>query len=100
MAVRVLDKHLREIRNIQVSRQDLDCLLPNKKEKLPSTTINAFGAYLQRTLDNASKGADDPAIFSSWLGAIALGVAEANENGSFEEHVILAVSVLLFNEIR
>ena len=88
-----IDGHIRQIRNIQVCHADLEPLLPQVKKKLPSTTINAFGAYLQRVLDEAPESTTDPIIFSSWLGPIASGkIKDGGIEGSFEEHVMAAVS--------
>jgi len=82
-----------QIRNIQVSQADLKPLLPEmKKKKLPSTTINAYGAYLQQVLDTAPNDSTDPIIFSSWLGPIASGkIKDGGIEGSFEQHVMAAV---------
>ena len=41
------DSQIRQIRNIQINWQDLESLLPGDN-KLPSTTINAYGAYAQQ----------------------------------------------------
>jgi hypothetical protein len=93
MAVPIIDGHIRQIRNIQVCRADLEPLLPQVKKKLPSTTINAYGAYLQQVLDEAPESTTDPIIFSSWLGPIASGkIKDGGNEGSFEQHVIAAVS--------
>lgn len=93
MAAPVLDRYIRQIRNIQVCHLDLEPLLPKEEQKLPSTTINAFGAYLQQVVDNAPEGPDDPAILSSWLGPLATNqIKDGGIEGSFEEHVIAAVS--------
>jgi len=51
------------------------------KIKLPNTTINAFGAYLHRVLDEAPESTTDPIIFS-WLGPIASGKIKDGGNGS------------------
>lgn len=89
----ILDGHIRKIRNIQVCRLDLEPLLPEQEKKLPSTTINAFGAYLQQVLDNDPHGADDPAILSSWLGPLATGkIKDGGIEGLFKEHIMAAVS--------
>ena len=88
----IIDGHLRQIRNIQVCRADLEPLLPQVKKKLPSTTINAFGAYLQHALNEAAETTTDPIIFSSWLGPIASGkIKDGGIEGSFEQDVIAAV---------
>jgi hypothetical protein len=93
MSAAVLDQHIRQIRNIQICRQDLEPLLPDKQMKIPSSLINAFGAYLQKVLDDAPDGIDDPAIFSSWLGPIVTGtIKDGGIEGSFNEHVLAAVS--------
>ena len=83
-----------QIQNIQVCCADLEPLLPQvKKKKLPSTTINAYGAYLQQVLDNAPEDTTDPIIFSSWLSPIASGkIKDGGNEGSFEQHVMVAVS--------
>ena len=92
MVAPILDSNIRQIRNIQVSRADLEPLLPVTKKKLPSTTINAYGAYLQQVLDAAPKDSTDPIIFSSWLGPIASGkIKDGGIEGSFEQHVMAAV---------
>ena len=55
------------------------------KTKLPSTMINAYGAYLQQVLDAAPNDSTDPIIFSSWLGPIASGkIRDGGVEGSFE----------------
>jgi hypothetical protein len=93
MSGAVLDQHIRQIRNIQICHQDLEPLLPDRRIKIPSSLINAFGAHLQKVLDDAPDGIDDPAIFSSWLGPIVTGtVKDGGIEGSFEEHVLAAVS--------
>ena len=93
MSATVLDQHIRQIRNIQISHQDLEPLLPNQQTKIPSSLINAFGAHLQKVLDDAPDGIDNPAIFLSWLGPIVTGtVKDGGIEGSFEEHVLAAVS--------
>jgi hypothetical protein len=93
MAVPFIDGHIRQIRNIQVCRADLEPLLPQAERKFPSTTINAFGAYLQQVLNDAAESTTDPIIFSSWLGPIASGnIKDGGNEGSFEQHVMAAVS--------
>jgi hypothetical protein len=57
--------------------------------------INTFGAHLQKVLDNAPDGIDDSAIFSSWFGPMVTGtVKDGGIEGSFEEHVLAAVSYI------
>jgi hypothetical protein len=51
MAVSVLDGQICQVQNIQICQLDLALLLPKVKQKLPSTTINTFGAHLQQVLD-------------------------------------------------
>ena len=71
---------------------DLDPLLPKEKRRLPSTTINAFGAHLQKVLDVDQGVGDTLIIFSSWLGPIATGeIKDGGFKGSFKDHVIAAV---------
>jgi hypothetical protein len=63
----VLDSHTRSIRNIQIVRQDLFPLVAEnntKDKRLPSTTINAFGASIQDQFDSSDEGADF-CVFSS-----------------------------------
>src|SRR6266436_5912838 len=91
----VLDSHTRSIRNIQIVRQDLLPLVAesNKDKRLPSTTINAFGASIQDSFDNSDEGADF-CIFSSWLAVLADGKATENDEktvGAFRDHVMQAV---------
>ena len=77
-----------------MSRADLEPLLPDMKTKLPSTMINAYGAYLQQVLDAAPNDSTDPIIFSSWLGPIASGkIRDGGVEGSFERHVMVAVGL-------
>ena len=47
MAAPLLDSQTRHIRNIQVIKQDLEPLLPTRRQKIPGTTINAYGAVIQ-----------------------------------------------------
>jgi len=83
MATTAIDGLVRQIRNIQISSQDLTPLLPDQKQKLPSTTINAFRAYLQATVDADTSYANKPAIFSSWLGPLAAGeIKDGGNEGS------------------
>src|ERR1700683_3954173 len=92
MSGAVLDQHIRQIWNIQICHQDLKLLVPNQQMKIPSSLINAFGAHLQKVLDDALDGIDDPAIFSSWLGPMVMGtIKDGGIEGSFEEHVLAAV---------
>jgi hypothetical protein len=99
-----VDYHIRVIRNIQPCRVDLDVLSPDSKAKFPSSTVNAFGAYLQQTLDDGLASSMDgelsnnvPVILSSWLGLLATGKIEDGKNeGSFEGHIITAVSLTFF----
>ena len=91
----VLDSHTRSIRNIQIVRQDLFPLVAksNKDKRLPSATINAFGASIQDLFDDSDEGADF-CIFSSWLAVLADGkVSESDEKlvGTFGDHVMQAV---------
>jgi hypothetical protein len=84
------DLHLqvRKIRNIEIWRSDLLPLIVGNK-KIPSTPINAFGAQLQEL----EGGATDFIIFSSWLGALAGGMAaEGPVNGTIKEYIKVAVS--------
>jgi len=93
MAAPILDGQLCQIWNIQICQLDLEPLLPKEKRSLPSTTINAFGAHLQKVLDVDRGVGDTPIIFSSWLGPLATGeIKDSGFAGSFEDHVIVAVS--------
>ena len=69
--------------------------MPKEKRRLPSTTINAFGAHLQKVLDVDQGVGDTPIIFLSWLGPIATGeIKDGGFEGPFEDHVIAAVSYI------
>jgi hypothetical protein len=93
MAASVLDGQIRQIRNIQICRLDLEPLLPKVKQKLPSTTINAFAAHLQKVIDVDPAEKNQPSILSSWLGPLATGeVKDGGIEGSFQAHVMAAVS--------
>ncbi|TFK46659.1 hypothetical protein OE88DRAFT_1648420 [Heliocybe sulcata] len=48
-----LDPHVRQIRNIQLLRSDLQCLLPNTETKINGTVLNAYRAQLQNEADAA-----------------------------------------------
>lgn len=83
------DPYVRQIRNIQITGQDLTPLHPGKT-KLPSTTINAFGAFVQQN----ERGNRDFAILSSWLGPIATGkIKDGGNEGWFADHVMAAVRI-------
>ena len=92
-SVSPLDSHIRVIRAIQFASQDLEPLLPEKKQKVPGTTINACGALLQ---DCAPAGnPPDYCIFSSWVPAIVGGVLyEGPSAGTLEGHMLAAVRYL------
>jgi hypothetical protein len=86
-----LGNQIREIRGIQVIREDLICLTEDRR-KVPSTAMDAFCARLQ-DLDN--EDSRDYVIFSSWLGPLVSGkVTEGTMvgYGSVEGHILAAVS--------
>ena len=86
-----LDSHIRQIRNIQICSQDLEPLLPGET-RLPSTTINAYGAFAQQTEQQIPGIADNFVIFSSWLGPLATEkIKDGANEGSFKGHVLAAV---------
>ena len=85
MSTTVLDGLVHQIRNIQISSQDLSPLLLNQKKKLPSTTINTFGTYLQGTMDADESYTNKPAIFSSWLGPLASGEIKDGNKAAAKE---------------
>ena len=88
----VLNSHIRQIRNIQIIRKDLEPLLPGVKIKFPSTTINTYGAFTQQVEQNLADSTGDFTIFSSWLGPLATGkIKDGRVEGSFIEHVIAAI---------
>src|ERR1700683_694088 len=63
--------------------------------KIQSSLINTFRAHLQKVLDTAPDRIDDSTIFSSWLGLMVTGtVQDRGIEGSFEEHVLAAVSYI------
>ena len=87
----VPDRHLRQIRNIQFNTYDLAPLVSHGQNhlKIPSTTINVFGALMQQAQEPA-----DFLIFSSWLGLLVRGlVKNLRPIGSFQEHVTTVVSL-------
>jgi hypothetical protein len=91
----VLDSHTHSIRNIQIVRRDLFPLVVenNKDKRLPSMTINTFGASIQDLFDSSDEGADF-CDFSSWLAVLTDGkVGEKDEKnvGAFGDHVMQAV---------
>ena len=93
MVASVLNGQICRIWNIQICRLDLMPLLPEEKQKLPRTTINAFGVHLQKVISNNLGVEDKPSILSSWLGPLATGeVKDGGVEGSFHKHVIAAVS--------
>ena len=85
MSTTVLDGLVCQIRNIQISSQDLLPPLLNQKQKLPSTTINTFGAYLQATMDADESYINKPAIFSLWLGPLASGEIKDGNKAAAKE---------------
>jgi len=94
MADDFLDTKIRHIRNVQISNKDLKCLLPGRKLKLPSSTINAYGAWAQKKGEDLPEVSSACAIFSSWLGPLVTGkVEEGKIYGTFEGHVLAAVSI-------
>jgi hypothetical protein len=94
MADDFLDTKICHIRNVQISNEDLECLLPHQKLKLPSSTINAYGAWVQKKGEDSSEVRSACAIFSSWLGPLVTGkVKEGKIYGTFEGHVLVAVSI-------
>lgn len=94
MADDFLDTKIRHIRNVQISNKDLECLLPGRKLKLPSSTINAYGAWAQKKGEDLPEVSSACAIFSSWLGPLVTGkVEEGKIYGTFEGHVLAAVSI-------
>jgi len=77
-----------------ISNEDLKCLLPCQKLKLPSSTINAYGTWVQKQGEDLSEVRNACAIFSLWLGPLVTGKAkEGKIYGTFEGHVLLAVSI-------
>ena len=94
MADDFLDTKIRHIRNGQISNEDLKCLLPRQKLKLPSSTINAYGAWVQKKGEDLYEVSSACTIFSWWLGPSVTGkVKEGKIYGTFEGHVLVAVSI-------
>ncbi|KAH9928183.1 uncharacterized protein B0H18DRAFT_265021 [Fomitopsis serialis] len=80
-----LDSHIRVIRAIQFTSQDLRPLLPTTQQKVPGTTINVYGAFLQ---DYTTSENPDFCVFSSWIPAIVGGTQrEGPSAGTFEGHM-------------
>ncbi|KAH9929219.1 uncharacterized protein B0H18DRAFT_874204 [Fomitopsis serialis] len=91
-----LDSSIREVRGIQVYSQDIEPLLSGKQQKVPGTTLNAFGAWLQ---DLAPSSRQDTCFLSSWLPSIVSGQVRSDAfHGSVEEHVLAAVRCLNRNQ--
>lgn len=85
-----LDSHIRVIRGIQFISPDMEPLLPDKQQKVPGTTVNMYGAFLQ---DCMTVGSHDFCIFSSWVPAIVGGVlSEGTLAGTFDGHMQAVVS--------
>ncbi|KZT66627.1 hypothetical protein DAEQUDRAFT_445438 [Daedalea quercina L-15889] len=81
-----LDNKVRCIRNIQITKQDLEPLLESKSLPVPGTTINAYGAILQ---DRSGFPTQDYCIFSSWLPMLVFSAnttAQSHEE-SFDDHM-------------
>lgn len=92
MGSRVLEPSTREIRGIQFTNEDLTCLLRGRQDRIPGTTLNAFGAWLQ---DVATLSKHDFCFLSSWVPALVNGeVASGSFYGSIESHVLAAVRLL------
>ena len=94
----VLDSHTHSNRNIRVVRQDLFPLPvvaeSNRDKRLPSATINTFGASIQDLFDGSDEGADF-CIFTSWLAVLADGKVSENDEknvGTFGDHVMRRAS--------
>lgn len=86
-------RHIRKVRNIEIWPSDL-LPLEISGSKIPSTALNAYCAQFQH-LDQLEHGTTDYAIFSSWLGAYLSGFAkESKMNGTIEEQVKAAVSLI------
>jgi hypothetical protein len=93
----VLDTHTRYIRNIQIVRKDLLPLIAetSKEKRVPSTTINAFGATIQESFEKSNLGSDF-CIFSSWLAVLSSGKVSESEKksiGTIHDHVMQAVNI-------
>jgi len=91
--------HIHALSDIQIVHQDLFPLVAesDKDKRLPSATINAFGASIQELFDGSDEGADF-CIFSSWLAVLADGKVSENDEknvGTFGDHVMLAVRAFM-----
>lgn len=91
-----LDSHVRQISNIQFIRLNLEPLLPGSN-KLHSTTINTYAAYVQETEHNNAFFLEYFVIFSSWLACIARDkIRDGGMEGLFAVHGMAALSVTIF----
>ncbi|KAH7911457.1 hypothetical protein BJ138DRAFT_1126007 [Hygrophoropsis aurantiaca] len=89
-----LPRQIRCIRNVQLHYSDLIPLIEGE-QKLPSSTLNAYGIALRNSSKHASC-----AIFSSWFGPLSAGKIPARlAEGSIEEHMLIACSGLELKDI-
>lgn len=87
------DSYMRRIRNIDFCSQELETLLPSRKQKISGTTLDAFAAVVQDVADGSSKGRDF-CLLSSWIPAIVSGrERDGGHAGSIEEHLLAAVRI-------
>lgn len=92
MASQFVEPSTRVIRGIQFTHTDLTPLLRGHEERVPGTTLNAFGAWLQ---DSAGPSKHDFCILSSWLPALVnQDVPSKTFYGSIESHILAAVCLL------
>ena len=84
---------MRRVRNIDFCRQDLEPLLPGKRQKISNTTLDAYAAVIQLEASEIPASPCGYRVFSSRIAALASGAApEAKSGESIEGHVLEAVS--------
>ncbi|EMD33802.1 hypothetical protein CERSUDRAFT_76503 [Gelatoporia subvermispora B] len=85
----LLENRVRQIRDIQVARSDLDPLLLGKSDEICGTVLNAYGAALQLAAEES--GNADFCIFSSWMPDLVNGLRQENAFvGSLRGHIDFA----------
>ncbi|KAJ6562791.1 hypothetical protein DFH09DRAFT_1082751 [Mycena vulgaris] len=79
----------REIRGSQIIVDDLKCLKKGSKLKVPGTTLNAVGAFIQLLAEH--DGNSDFAVFSSLLSPlVSRSIPQGSIYGTIEGHILNA----------
>ncbi|KAF9236577.1 hypothetical protein BU15DRAFT_63929 [Melanogaster broomeanus] len=82
---------IRHVRNIEIHYSDLLPLIEGSR-KLPSSTVNAFGAIIQgQNITRDGSQTSDVLVLSSWIPTLATGSISATyTNGTIEDHLAAA----------